>query len=344
MKHEALAFLACPGCKADLSLSVDREDGAEIMAGLLTCRGCDTTYPIVRGIPRFVGEGSYASSFGFQWNTFRTTQLDSQNGTTISADTLNAATGWTATDYHGQLVLDVGVGSGRFAEIVAGAGGRVVGVDLTTAVDAAFATIGRRPNVHLIQADVFHMPFRDATFDKAYAVGVLHHTPDPEAAFGRMVATLKDGGAVALYLYARYGPQHRFADAIRTVTTRMPLRLMLWASSAAVPLYYVYRLPVVGSVLRTVAPISMHEHWRWRWLDTFDWYTPRYQFKYLYPEVFRWFTRRGMKDIEIFDDPIRIRGTRHRAAEGRLSAAHSDASRHASRRADVHVAPARPAV
>jgi SAM-dependent methyltransferase len=328
MKHDALAFLACPACRADLSLAVDREDGAEIMAGLLTCRGCDVTYPIVRGIPRFVGEGSYAASFGFQWNAFRTTQLDSQNGTTISADTLTAATGWTAADYRGQLVLDVGVGSGRFAEIVAAAGGRVVGVDLTTAVDAAFATIGRRPHVHLVQADVFHMPFREATFDKAYAIGVLHHTPDPEAAFGRMVAALKDGGAVALYLYARYGPQHRFADAIRAVTTRMPLRLMLWAASAAVPLYYVYRLPLVGGVLRMVAPISMHEHWRWRWLDTFDWYTPRYQFKYLYPEVFRWFTRRGMRGVELFDDPIRIRGARNRSAERRLrpeSAAAADA-------------------
>ena len=137
-------------------------------------------------------------------------------------------------------------------------------------------------------------------------------------------------------------------EIVRTYLQRRPdaapsfLRLMLWASSIAVPLYYVYRLPVAGGVLRTVAPISMHEHWRWRWLDTFDWYTPRYQFKYLYPEVFRWFTRRGMTDIEIFDDPIRIRGTRNRAAEGRPAAAVG--ASHASRPADVHVAPARPAV
>lgn len=321
MKQRALTFLVCPACRADFSLSADRAEGAEVIAGLLTCRGCQVTYPIVGGVPRFVSAGSYASSFGFQWNAFRTTQLDSRNGTTISADTLRAATGWTADDYRGQRVLDVGVGSGRFAEVVADAGGEVVGVDLTAAVDAAYDSVGTRPNVHIVQADVFHMPFRDATFDKAYAIGVLHHTPDPEGAFERMVATVSEGGAVALYVYARYGPQHRFADAIRVVTTRLPLRLMLGVAAIAVPLYYLYRVPVVGGVLRTVAPISMHRDWRWRWLDTFDWYTPRYQFKFLYPEVCRWFRDRGMEHVEIFDEPIRIRGVRPRAPVGALALA-----------------------
>lgn len=339
MKREALAFLACPACRDGLSLSASREEGAEVLSGLLTCRGCDLTYPVARGVPRFVGEDSYASSLGSQWNTFRTTPLDAENGTRPSAETLKAATGWAPNDYRGQLVLDVGVGSGRFAEIVAAAGGRVVGVDLTRAVDVAFAAIGRRPGVHLVQADVFHMPFRDGTFDKAYAIGVLHHTPDPEAAFGRIVSALKDGGAIALGLNARYGPQHRFADAIRSVTTRLPLRLMLWGTAAAVPLYYVYRLPIVGDVLRTIAPISMHQHWRWRWRDTFDWYTPKYHFKYLYPEVFRWFTRRGMQAIEIFDEPIRIRGVRPRTrrAEGRSPL---ESLRESEEHADVRMAAA----
>jgi SAM-dependent methyltransferase len=310
MKPHALSILVCPACRADFTLSADAIDGGEVVHGLLTCTACRRTYPIVRGVPRFVSAGGYASSFGFQWRRFRTTQLDSRNGTSISADTLRAATGWTADDYRGRLVLDVGVGSGRFAEIVAAAGGEVVGVDLTSAIDAAYETLGALPGVHLVQADVFDMPFREGTFDKAYAIGVLHHTPDPEAAFGRMVDVVKPGGGIALYLYARYGPQHRFADAIRQVTTRLPLRLMLAASAVAVPLYYVYKAPLVGGVLRVVAPISMHPDWRWRWLDTFDWYTPRYQFKYLYPEVFRWFRAKGMEQIEIFDDPIKIRGTR----------------------------------
>ena len=65
--------------------------------------------------------------------------------------------------------------------------------------------------------------------------------------------------------------------------------LLLIGMALAIPLYHVYRVPVVGKLLRLALPISMEPKARWRWLDTFDWYTPKYQWKYLYPEIFRWF-------------------------------------------------------
>ena len=115
------------------------------------------------------------------------------SGSDESERTLEATTGWTEADYRGRLVLDAGVGAGRFAEVVANKGGEVVGVDLSRAIDAAYENIGRRPNVHLVQADIMAMPFRDGTFDLAYSVGVLHHTPDPERAFGRVAAVRPQG-------------------------------------------------------------------------------------------------------------------------------------------------------
>src|SRR5207245_9725373 len=124
-----------------------------------------------------------------------------------------ASTGWMESDYRGRLVLDAGVGAGRYAEVVADKGGEVVGIDLTTAVDAAYANLGRRPRVHLLQADIFALPFREATFDRAFPVGVLHHTPDVRAAFERVAAVVKPGGGLAVSLYARYGPASRFSDA-----------------------------------------------------------------------------------------------------------------------------------
>src|SRR2546428_3437040 len=84
---------------------------------------------------------------------------------------------------------------------------------------------------------------------------------------------------------------------------------MLALSTAAIPLYYVYRVPLLGKVLHLVCPISLHANWRRRWPDTFDSYTPRYQWKLLYPEVVRWFKERGIGEIEIFDEAIRMRGT-----------------------------------
>jgi SAM-dependent methyltransferase len=308
MKRSALRFLVCPGCKDGLELSVQRDDAGEVMEGTLTSPGCGREYPVRRGVPRFVDGGAYADSFGFQWDRFRKVQLDSANGRRESERTLQATTGWSAADYAGRLVLDAGVGAGRFAEVIADKGGEVVGLDLTTAVDAAFDNIGRREGVHLLQADIFAMPFREATFDLAVSVGVLHHTPDTRAAFEKVAAVVKPGGGMAVYLYARYGPAYRFADAIRTVTTRLPGRVMLGLAAAAVPLYYAYKVPLLGRALRMVCPISMHPDWRWRWLDTFDWYTPRYQWKLFYPEVFRWFRESGFDDVAVFDEPIRMRG------------------------------------
>jgi SAM-dependent methyltransferase len=310
MKLRALDFLVCPDCHGTLTLHQDQVDGAEIVRGRLSCGPCAAEYPILGGVPRFVDSGAYAASFGYQWNFFKTVQLDSRSGMTESHETFRTCTGWTAADLDGRLTLDVGVGSGRFAEVAIEGGAELVGIDLTRAVDAAYDNLGRLPRVHLVQADVFRMPFRPRTFDLAYAIGVLHHTPDPEAAFGRMADALKVGGQIAVYLYAAYGPGPRCSDRIRTVTTRLPLPLMLAACTLAIPAHYVYKVPVVGHLLRVVAPISPHPHWKWRWLDTFDWYTPRYQFKYLYPEIFRWFRSRGFDQIEVFDGPIRMRGVK----------------------------------
>jgi len=68
---------------------------------------------------------------------------------------------------------------------------------------------------------------------------------------------------------------------------------------------------VVGCIFRVILPISLHPNWRWRWLDTFDWYTPTYQWKMLYPEVFRWFRTNGFLDIDVFDEPICMRGVKN---------------------------------
>jgi SAM-dependent methyltransferase len=306
MKDAAIEILVCPSCKERLSLRVASRLGKEIVEGSLTCSGCATTYAVRGGVPRFVREGAYAQSFGSQWNWFRTVQLDSPNATRASECALRATTGWSDADYSGRLLLDAGVGAGRFAERAAANGAQVFGVDLTTAVDAAYRNIGERDNVHLVQADIFALPFRAHSFDLAYSIGVLHHTPDPPSAFAQVAETVKSGGRLAVYLYARYGSSHDASDVIRTVTTRLPLRVMWLLSLAAVPLYYLHRLPLAGKALRLAVPISMEPDWRWRWLDTFDWYTPTFQWKYLYPEVYRWFRDAGFENVELFDGPIRM--------------------------------------
>ncbi|HEV8703072.1 MAG TPA: methyltransferase domain-containing protein [Candidatus Polarisedimenticolia bacterium] len=310
MKSSALRVFVCPACKGSLDLRERTGRGGEVLEGDLDCRGCSAVYPVRRGVPRFVSAGGYAGSFAYQWRHFRSVQLDSLNGRDESSRSFLETTGWTAESLRGRRVLDAGVGAGRYAEVAAMAGAEVFGIDLTEAVDAAYDNIGERPAIHLAQADIFALPFCQGTFDRAYSIGVLHHTPDPRAAFACVAACVKPGGSMAVYLYPNPGPACYGSDLIRRVTTRLPLRVMRALSSVAVPLYYPYRLPWLGKVLQFVSPISMHPHWRARWLDTFDWYTPKYQWKHSHPEVYAWFRENGCADIEIAKEPIRMRGVR----------------------------------
>jgi len=308
MKPRLRELLACPTCKGDLALRADAVSDGEIVTGTLTCPRCDARYPITGGIPRFVAHDAYAESFGDEWHRFRTVQIDSANGTRQSEDGFTLKTGLGPGDVRGRLVLDAGVGAGRYAEVMARWGAEVVGVDLTRAVDAAALNLRARPTAHLVQADIFALPFPDDTFDIAYSIGVLHHTPDTAAAFRRVAATVKKGGLLAVYVYLAGGLARYFSDTLRVVTTRLPRPLVYYLSTAAIPLYFLHRLPGIGRISQAVLPTNTHPDWRWRWLDTFDWYTPKYQWKHRYPEVLRWFREAGFSDLYVADEPICVRG------------------------------------
>ncbi len=299
MKPRLLSLLACPDCRLGLGVSARRTENGEIEEGTLSCGGCGAQFPIVRGIPRFVETDAYVDTFSFEWNRFRDVQIDRQGATAESEATFASQTGWAPADLRGKLVLDAGVGAGRYGEVASRWGAEVVGIDLSFAVDAARANIGARDNVHLVQADLFRLPFRNATFDAAYAIGVLHHTPDTRKAFAAVVPFLRPGGDFAVFIYAR-GHYHHFSDVWRRATTRMPARLLYGMTALAIPLYYVCRIPLVGLGLRLLFPMSQHPRPRWRWLDTFDWYSPKYQHKHTWPEVHGWFIGHGFEDIRLY--------------------------------------------
>jgi SAM-dependent methyltransferase len=273
------------------------------------CAACATEVPIVRGIPRFVASDAYAGSFSFEWNRHRKTQLDS--GTSLeSEETFREKTGLSPEHVAGRLVLDVGCGMGRFTDVVSRWGGRVVGLDLSLAVEAAQANLGGRENVRILQADLFRLPFRPASFDIVYSLGVLHHTPDCEKAFRQLVPLVRPGGRLCIWVYGTMGPWERFARLYRRVTVRLPPRLLHTLCHLAIPWYHVCRLPLVGPLLWTLFPISRHPNPDWRVLDTFDWYSPKYQSLHTFPEVYRWFQSEGLVDIKLLDFPVAVAGTK----------------------------------
>jgi SAM-dependent methyltransferase len=308
MHHSFSSLLACPVCKRDLKSEPTTSSAQIIETGTLRCEQ-GHSYPIVRGIPRFVSSDGYASNFGFEWNLHNRTQLDTA-ARRESEEAFVEKTGFKPTDFEGKLVLDVGCGMGRFSDVASRWGATVVGIDLTSAVDAAYANIGGRDNVHLAQADVFELPFCDETFDFIFSLGVLHHTPDTRAAFDRLPRLLKPGGRIAIWVYTKTRASYIASDLYRHVTTHLPKRVLYGLCHIAIPWHQLNAVPGIGSVTRRLLPISSHPDPEWRVLDTFDWYSPTYQWKHSESELREWFERQGLVSLMPLSFPSSMQGTR----------------------------------
>lgn len=304
LSAELLDILQC-FCRARL---VEKEGG-------LWCPSCGRSFPNERGVARFVQTDNYANSFGFQWQRYARTQLDDENCRESELD-FQRKTGFTPDQLRGKLVLDVGCGTGRYAEVATRWGARVVGVDLSAAAEVAARNLRERDFMAL-QADVFAMPFALESFDYIYSIGVLHHTPDCESAVKALPPYLKPGGSLGVWLYSGYNKWYRFSDIYRKVTTRLSPQTLHNVLKVAVPVINgvdsgLRAVPVVGrpisGIVRHVLPVNRNAQRSWRVLDTFDWYSPKYQSKHTYEQVFQWFEDCGMEDLRVGRTPIAVRG------------------------------------
>lgn len=201
MKKILLEIIRCPQTGQLLKLDAAGESISgisdsvdDVVDGWLVSEDGSCRYPIKNGIPRFVPGSNYSNNFGMQWNLFAKTQLDSYSGVEISTDRFWKATNWSAEDLQDKWVLDVGCGSGRFTEVALKAGAQVVALDYSSAVDACRENLKDFPNLHVVQGDIFHLPFASESFSFVYSLGVLQHTPNPEKAFFSMVPIIKRGG------------------------------------------------------------------------------------------------------------------------------------------------------
>jgi len=308
MKASALDFLVCPVSGTNLELEVFERDGSEILEGLLASAS-GQKYPIRRGVPRFVSSEEYTDTFGFQWNRHARIYLDGTDKHRVYStfDQLKQKLALSPEKVSGKTILDVGCGTGANGLAVSEWNAReVFCVDLSSAVEAAYVNTKHLTNVHVFQADLFRLPFRRATFDIVYSIGVLHHTVNTAQAFYSLVPFLRENGIVAVWLYPDVPDlSQRLSDRLRSITTRMSPKILYGLCWLAVPAYYVYKIPFLGkAIFHFLPPISKEPYWEDRVLDTFDWYSPTYQWKHTYPEVHGWFREVDLIDIELQNVPI----------------------------------------
>ncbi len=273
--------------------------------------GASRTTPSSTGSPALCRARTIASGFGLEWNIHARTQYDSTSGLSISEDRFFGQTHWPR-DLKGKLILEVGSGSGRFTEQAAKTGATVVSFDYSYAVDANYRSNGTSPNVLIVQADVFAMPFRTGTFDLLFCFGMLQHTPDAEGALKALPRVLVPDGALCADIYKATLLRTLFNTKflVRPFTRHLdPDRLY-----ALVKRWVDFMWPLAGLIRKL--PKGHGINWRlmvadysalglkgealkeWAYLDTFDMLAPRYDC-HLRAEAFRaWGEAAGLIDIE----------------------------------------------
>jgi SAM-dependent methyltransferase len=265
MKHRLLEYLACPSCGGEIGLfSVARSEGDEIMDGELACAVCARRFAIVRGVPRFADldqleaeKAATAANFGWQWQHF--TQEDERYAEQFL--------GWIAPVkpdfFKGKVVLEGGCGKGRHTQLAARWGAReVIGVDLSAAVESAFAQTRSLENAHIVQADIYHLPFRKI-FDYAFSIGVLHHLPDPRAGFVSLASKVRDGGHLSAWVYGAENNEWitRWINPLRErVTSRISRRALLHLSKLPTAAVYTATKLIYGPLNRRPGGTALARH------------------------------------------------------------------------------------
>lgn len=230
MNKETLDLFACDKCSNGFHIEVYEKDSANyISEGIIKCKQCKLWYPIYDGIPNFLpshlADKSRRDSFSEKWRiNFEeaTTPIDceSSNDKKLQIDFFDADTHiydenmentpfWKANDWNclkewlpnlgkGDLLLDVGCGSGRASIPFAKNGVKVIGLDISQQMvlraKRKSEKLGIKDHVDYVVGDSENLPFKQNSFDAVLAFGVLHHVPAPQKMLQQMSKVLKNDG------------------------------------------------------------------------------------------------------------------------------------------------------
>lgn len=262
-------LVACPACGGGLADA--------------RCEGCGTAYPSEDGVLRLRQAGDArtetvrafyeAAPFPGYPPRDNMAWLRARAERSAFARLLDAAIPGDAR------IVEVGCGTGQMSLYLARADRVVVGADLTMASLRLAADAGRRfglTRAAFVESDLNRPGLKAGAFDVVYCSGVLHHTPDPKAAFAHVARLARPGGMIVLGLY--------------NSVARIPLRLRRVAARLSG-----YRWIPFDPILRDRASEPAR---REAWLR--DQYRHPEEHRHTVGEVLRWFAANDVEFIRAY--------------------------------------------
>jgi SAM-dependent methyltransferase len=251
-----------------------------------------------------LGDGEQTiRDFGEQW-----TKYTDNEGYYGSADYFADVWGPLAGGLRlaGSRVAEIGAGTGRFVNILLDAGvDRIIAIEPSAAMDVLQANTAARQNrIQYLRVTGDAIP-PNGSIDYVFAIGVLHHIPDPLPVLRAARNALKPGGLFLAWLYGVENNRLYLASLglLRAFATRVP-------HSVVVSMVWLLYGPLLAYItLARILPLPLHAYMtnvlgkltgdKLR-LVVYDQLKPAYAKYYRREEVEDLFAAAGYRDIRLY--------------------------------------------
>lgn len=164
-------------------------------------------------------------------------------------------------DFRGKTFLDAGCGIGRnsYWALKEGAESCIAFDYDHRTVNVAKKNLQNFKNAEVKFLSIYDLSMPN-TFDIAFSIGVIHHLQDPKKAMKNLFNSLKQGGKLIIWVYAKEGNENyiRLLNILRLFTKRLPLIIVkILAKAFSIFLWIILRVFASNDYLKMIRKFSL---------------------------------------------------------------------------------------